>query len=77
MNGVAHEPESLAPLGRDRRVLAVGAFLFEGARHRSRGQMTEFKCDGYTWFHRETGQQEIKTRGEIEKAYDDALKEMR
>ena len=51
--------------------------IFEGARHRSRGQMAEFKCDGYTWFHRETGQQEIKTRGEIEKAYDDALKEMR
>jgi len=51
--------------------------ILEGARHRSRGQMAEFKCDGYTWFHRETGQQEIKTRAEIEKAYEDALKEMR
>jgi hypothetical protein len=51
--------------------------IFDGARHRSRAQMTEFKCDGFTWFHRETGQQEIKTREEIEKAYEDALKEMR
>jgi S1-C subfamily serine protease len=51
--------------------------IFDGARHRSSAQMAEFKCDGYTWFHRETGQQEIKTREEIEKAYDDALKEMR
>lgn len=51
--------------------------IFDGARHRSRAQMAEFKCDAYTWFHRETGLQEIKTREEIEKAYDDALKEMR
>jgi serine protease Do len=51
--------------------------IFDGAKHRSSAQMAEFKCDGFTWFHRETGQQEIKTREEIEKAYDDALKEMR
>ncbi|MCW1922878.1 serine protease [Luteolibacter arcticus] len=51
--------------------------IFDGARHRSRGQMAEFKSEGYTWFHRETAQQEIKTRQEIDKAYESAVNEMR
>ena len=51
--------------------------IFDSARHRSRGQMAEFKVDGFTWFHRESAQQEIKTREEIDKAYEDAVKEMR
>lgn len=51
--------------------------IFESARHRSRGQMAEFKSDGFTWFHRETAGQEIKTREEIDKAYESAVKEMR
>ncbi|MCW1886997.1 serine protease [Luteolibacter flavescens] len=51
--------------------------IFEGARHRSRAQMAEFKSDSFTWFHRETAQQEVKTREEIDKAYADAVNEMR
>jgi serine protease Do len=51
--------------------------IFDGARHRSRGQMAEFKSDGFTWFHRETAGQEIKTRDEIDKAYESAVNEMR
>jgi hypothetical protein len=51
--------------------------IFDGARHRSRAQMAEFKCDGFTWFHRESGKQEIKTREEIDKAYEDAVNDVR
>ncbi|MEK7954383.1 S1 family peptidase [Luteolibacter soli] len=51
--------------------------IFDGARHRSKAQMAEFKCDGFTWFHRESGQQEIKTRQEIDKAYESAVNDIR
>jgi hypothetical protein len=51
--------------------------VFDSARHRSRGQMAELKSEGFTWFHRQTAEQEIQTRTEIEKAYEDAVSGLR
>lgn len=51
--------------------------IFDSARHRSRGQMAEFKSDGFTWFHRETAAQEMTTRAEIDKAYESTTRDLR
>lgn len=51
--------------------------ILDGARHRSRGQMAAFNCEGYTWFHRESGTQEIKNREQIDKAYETSAQDLR
>ena len=59
----------------DRKKRLLG--ILDGARHRSRGQMAAFRCDGFTWFHRESGLQEIRNREEIDKAYETSAQELR
>ena len=51
--------------------------IFESARHRSRGQMAGFKSEGFTWFHRESANQESLRRAEIDKAYESTVAELR
>ncbi len=51
--------------------------IFESARHRSRGQMAGFRSEGFTWFHRESANQESLRRAEIDKAYESTVAELR
>ena len=51
--------------------------ILDGARHRSRGQMSGFRSEGFTWFHREAAIQEIKNRLEIEKVYESSAQDLR
>ena len=51
--------------------------IFESARHRSRGQMSGFRSEGFTWFHRESANQESLRRAEIDKVYESTVAELR
>lgn len=51
--------------------------IFDSARHRSRGQMAGFKSEGFTWFHRESANQESLRRAEIDKVYESTVAELR
>ena len=51
--------------------------IFESGRHRSRAQMDAFDSSHFTWYHRETAAQEIKTRDEIDEAYDSTAQDLR
>lgn len=51
--------------------------IFESARHRSRGQMAGFRSEGFTWFHRESANQESLRRAEIDKIYESTVAELR
>lgn len=51
--------------------------IFDSARHRSRSQMAGFKSEGFTWFHRESANQETRQRAEIDKAYESTVADLR
>ena len=60
---------------RDRKKRLYG--ILDGARHRSRAQMSAFNTESYTWFHRESALAEIKKREQIDKAYEESVQELR
>lgn len=51
--------------------------VLESARHRSRSQMTAFNHDGFTWFHRDAADKEIRNRAEIDKVYELSMMDLR
>ena len=51
--------------------------VLESARHRSRTQMAGFNQEGFTWFHRDVADKEIRTRTEIDQVYETSVMELR
>ena len=50
--------------------------VLESARHRSRTQMAGFNQEGFTWFHRDVADKEIRTRTEIDQVYETSVMEL-
>jgi serine protease Do len=51
--------------------------VLESARHRSRSQMATFDQNGFTWFHRDVADKEIRNRTEIDKVYELSVMDLR
>ena len=51
--------------------------VLESARHRSRSQMTAFNREGFTWFHRDAADKEVRSRAEIDKVYEISMMDLR
>ncbi len=51
--------------------------VLESARHRSRSQITGFNQEGFTWFHRDVADKEIRNRSEIDKVYELSVMDLR